>query len=112
MRFYLDEDLAGKELTTRLLTAGHEVLETLRGEPDDVVWAFAQAQAATLVTQNADDFNALATASTSHHGVIVVYRDNDSRDMLPAAIVAAIDRLIKALPGGIGDQVIVLNVFR
>ena len=112
VRFYLDDDLAGKELTARLAAGGHEVIPTLRGEPDLVVWAYAQEHAATVVTQNAADFRALAATTASHHGVIVVYRDNDPRDMLPVAIAAAIDHLGEALPAGVSSEVVTLNTFR
>ena len=53
VRLYLDEDIASKELTSRLAAAGHDVLSPLRGEPDSRCWRHAQEHGATVVTMNA-----------------------------------------------------------
>lgn len=113
MRLYLDEDLAGKELVARLTLAGHELLSTLHGALDPSVWLHAQAEMASVVTQNGPDFQQLADATPGHWGLLVVYRVNDpTRDMPPAEVAAAIDRVAVAMPEGVQGLVLSLNAFR
>lgn len=113
MRLYLDEDLSSKELVARLNAAGHELVPTLRGEPDGNVWAHAQAMQAAIVTQNARDFEGLALAAPRHQGLLFVYRENDPlRDMTPAWLADAIDRVATAWAGGVADLILTLNAFR
>ena len=113
MRLYLDEDVASAELQARLTAAGHEVIAPLRSEPDARCWAYAQEQAAAVVTMNAVDFVALAKATRHHHGLLLVYRENDpTRDMRIVAIAQAIERVAELFRGEISDQVLVLNRFR
>jgi len=96
----------------RLRAAGHTVLEPLRGMSDARCWRFAQADAAIVLTTNARDYVALA-GTTAHHGLLVVYRENDpTRDMTAKAIAAAVDRVSETYPGGIADQILALNWFR
>lgn len=95
MRLYLDEDIASRELTSRLATAGHDVLSPLRGESDSRCWQYAQEHGATVVTMNVVDFARLAEATQGHAGLLLVYRENDpTRDMKAAAVVGGqrIDR--------------------
>ncbi len=111
MRLYLDEDIASKELATRL-SAAHEVVETRRGEHDRRAWDHAQAERATVVTLNARDFIALASVNPGHHGLLVAYRENNPRlDMTAGQIAAAIDRVAATYPDLTG-LVVVLNQFR
>ena len=113
VRLYLDEDLSSKELVARLAAAGHELVPTLRGEPDTHVWANAQAMQAAVVTQNARDFESPALAGPGHHGLLLVYRENDpSRDMTPARLADAIDRVARTWEDGVADRILTLNAFR
>jgi len=113
VRLYLDEDLASKELIARLTTSNHEVVPTLRGAPDQEVWAEAQSRRAAVVTRNAPDFVNLAHETPHHHGLLLVYLDNDpARDMTIAEIALAIDRVSGLASRGLDDQILVLNSFR
>ena len=113
VRLYLDEDLSSKELVARLESAGHELVPTVRGEPDGNVWAHAQTMRAAVITQNARDFERLALAAPRHHGLLLVYRENDPlRDMTPARLANAIDRLATTWAAGVADLILTLNAFR
>lgn len=113
MRLYLDEDIASKELTSRLAAAGHDVLSPLRGELDARCWRHAQEQGAAVVTMNIVDFARLAEATVGHCGLLLVYRDNDpTRDMTAAMIVAAIARAEETYRGSLRSAIVVLNQFR
>ena len=113
VRLYLDEDIASKELTSRLAAAGHDVLSPLRGEPDARCWRHAQEQGAAVVTMNIVDFVRLAEATEGHSGLLLVYRDNDpTRDMTAASIVAAVARAEEMYRGNLRGEIAVLNKFR
>ena len=112
MRIYVDEDTASGQLIARLRSAGHQVLEPLRGTPDARCWHHAQVEGAAVLTTNARDFVALA-GTGAHHGLLLVYRENDpTRDMTAKAIAAAVDRVAATYPGGISEQILTLNGFR
>jgi hypothetical protein len=109
VRLYLDEDIASKELTSRLA----DVLSPLRGESDRRCWRHAQEQGAAVVTMNVVDFVRLAEATEGHHGLLLVYRENDAaRDMSAASIVAAVARVAEAYRDGLRGGIVVLNQFR
>jgi hypothetical protein len=113
VRLYLDEDIASKELTSRLATAGHDVLSPLRGEPDSRCWRHAQEQDAAVVTMNVVDFVRLAEATEGHSGLLLVYRENDpTRDMSAASVVAAVARVAETYRDGLKGAITVLNRFR
>lgn len=113
VRLYLDEDIASKELTSRLAAAGHDVLSPLRGEPDARCWRHAQERGATVVTMNVVDFVRLAEATESQAGLLLVYRENDpTRDLNAASVVAAIARIGETYPDGMEGVIAVLNQFR
>lgn len=112
MRIYVDEDTASGQLIARLRSAGHQVLEPLRGTSDARCWHHARAEGAVILTTNARDFVALA-GTGAHHGLLLVYRENDpTRDMTAKAIAAAVDRVAGTYPGGLSDQILTLNGFR
>jgi predicted nuclease of predicted toxin-antitoxin system len=99
-------------LIARLRAAGHVVTEPLRGMSDDRCWRQAQANGSVVLTTNARDFAALA-ATGAHHGLLLVYRENDpTRDMTAKDIAAAVDRVAETYPEGISGQVLTLNGFR
>ncbi len=113
MRLYLDEDITSKELTSRLATAGHDVLSPLRGEPDSRCWRHAQEQGATVVTMNVVDFARLTEATEGHAGLLLVYRENDpTRDMSAASVVDAVGRVADMYRDGLKGVIAVLNQFR
>ena len=113
MRLYLDEDIASKELTSRLIAAGHEVLSPLQGEPDHRCWRHAQEQDAAVVTLNVVDFVRLAEATEGHAGLLLVYRENDpTRDMSAASIAVAVARVADTYRDGLRGAIVVLNQFR
>jgi hypothetical protein len=115
VRLYLDEDIASKELTSRLAATGHDVLSPLRGEPDSRCWRHAQEQDAAVVTMNVVDFVRLAEATEGHSGLLLVYRENDpTRDMSAASVVAAVARVAETYrdPFFLKGAIAVLNRFR
>ena len=113
MRLYLDEDIASKELTARLAAAGHEVISPMRGAPDSRCWRHTQEQGAAVVTMNVVDFVRLAEATEGHHGLLLVYRENDpTRDMSAASIVTAVARVATTSRDGLRGTIVVLNQFR
>jgi len=113
VRLYLDEDIASRELTSRLAAAGHDVVPPLRGEPDSRCWRHAQEQGATVVTMNVVDFVRLAEATEGHSGLLLVYRENDpTRDMSAASVVVAVARVAESYREGLHGTIAVLNQFR
>ena len=113
MRLYLDEDIASKELTSRLAAAGHTVLSPLRGERDSRCWRHAQEQGATVVTMNVVYFVGLAEGTEGHSGLLLVYRENNpTSDMSAALIVAAVARVAETYRDGLEGVIAVLNQFR
>jgi hypothetical protein len=113
VRLYLDEDVASRELTARLIAAGHEILPPLRGEPDARCWRHAQEQRATVLTLNAVDFARLAESTPDHHGLLLVYRENDpTQDLRAEAIVRAVARIGEIYPSGIVSTILAVNQFR
>ena len=113
MRLYLNEDLAGRELSGRLTSAGHDLVPTLRGALDPWAWQHAQTEKACVVTQNGPDFQELADATPGHWGLLIVYLINDpTHDMPPSEVAAAIDRVAVAMPEGVQGLVLSLNAFR
>ena len=52
MRLLVDEDTASATLMTRLLAAGHEVVQLPHGTPDEVVFNEAQRLALSILTAN------------------------------------------------------------
>jgi hypothetical protein len=112
LRIYVDEDTASDQLIARLRSAGHEVLEPLRGMSDVRCWHHARAKSAVVLTTNARDSVALAEIG-AHHGLLLVYRENaPTRDMTARAIAVAVDRVAETHPDGISDQILTLNGFR
>ncbi len=112
MRLCVDEDTASLELLSRLRTAGHGVMDPLRGLADIRCWRYAQDSGAAVLTMNVRDFVALAEGET-HHGVLLIYRENDpTTDMMPTTIAAAVDRVAETYPDGIAGQVLTVNAFR
>jgi hypothetical protein len=88
----------------------------MAGSDDPVHLTHAIRENRVLFTGNHDDFEALhdliMQAGGHHPGIPVVRRDNDPRrDMTPAGIVRAIDKLLAAgVP--IADQFVILNQWR
>jgi len=56
MRLLVDEDTASATLITRLLAAGHDVVQLPYGMPDEVVFNEAQRLALPILTANIGDF--------------------------------------------------------
>jgi predicted nuclease of predicted toxin-antitoxin system len=113
LRLLVDENLAGRELTSRLRRSKHQLVELSLGAPDEEVWRAAQAEGATILTLNAKDFIRLAAATRGHSGPLLVFRDNDRlRDMTAMDIAVAVDRFEEAHPEGLVGQTVVLNTYR
>ena len=100
MRIYVDEDTASDQLIAHLRSAGHDVLEPLRGTSDARCWHHALEERAVVLTTNARDFVALA-ATGAHHGLQLVYRENDpTRDMTARAMPRRSTALRRPIPAG------------
>jgi hypothetical protein len=113
LRLCLDENLRSKELRSRLLAGGHEVIDAELGLSDPEVWVFAQQHHAVVLTGNAVDFEPLARAAEHHPGLLLVYRDNDPRrDMTSADIATAVGNAEAANGGVLNGRILVLNQFR
>lgn len=112
MKLLVDEDLASRELIRRLEAAGIEVAMPDRGTSDEEVWARSTALGAAIVTGNVVDFRRLATRYPSHHGLLLVYRQNDpTRDLRAADIVAGVVSIVSTHPDGLDGLILVVNDF-
>ena len=58
-------------LWERGLNVVHVRDRALLGEPDHVIWQFAQSEQRAVVTINAGDFKKLAAKTAAHAGVII-----------------------------------------
>lgn len=80
-RLYADEDF-DYPVVTQLRSLGHDVVTAQEagqgGIPDAAVLAFAVAQGRALLTHNRRHFIRLHRLSTSHSGILVCTRDDDS----------------------------------
>lgn len=116
MRLLLDECVGGKQLVAKLKVAGHDVVRSLDaiggGAEDPVVFAFAQNEKRVIVTLNSRDFDALATVSLEHAGLILIYQDGDGRDMSYDDVVAAVANVENTHVDGISKMIVVLNQYR
>ena len=120
MRIYLDDCADDDDLVAFLSQAGHDVhtprTERTRGAADPRHLEYAAARDFTLVTQNPSDFRKLHAAwqaqGRTHSGILLIYQDNvRDKDMEPADVASAIDRLIaSAVP--IANEIHVLNHWR
>ncbi|MGH2429086.1 MAG: DUF5615 family PIN-like protein [Candidatus Limnocylindria bacterium] len=96
----------------RLTKAGHQLVPTLRGAPDREAWLHAQEREAVVLTANVRDFVALA-GEAEHHGLLVVYREEDTSKNLRAADIArAISNVASAFEDTLTGQVLALNHYR
>ena len=82
MRLLVDEDTASATLITRLLAAGHEVVQLPLGTPDEVVFSEAQSLTLPILTANVGrkgrrdpvGLYQLAIERAPHCGVIGIFR--------------------------------------
>ncbi len=112
MKLLVDEDLASKDLLSRLeAILGADVVRPQRGVSDQDVWDRAQSERAAVLTGNTVDFLRLA-ASLPHHGLLLVYRTNDrSSDLRAPDIAAAVIAIRSAYPDGVESVVLAVNSF-
>ena len=101
MRLLIDEDTASATLITRLLAAGHEVVQWPHGTPDEIVFNDAQRLALPSLTANVGRkgrrdsvrLYQLAIERAPHCGVIGIFRPVPGRWLSDSLIVAALARL-------------------
>src|SRR5436305_9298987 len=120
MQIYLDDCADDDDLVALLSQAGHTVhnprTERTRGAADLRHLEYAAAHGYVLLTQNPSDFQKLHDAwqvqGLLHSGLLLVYQDNiRGKDMEPADVVRAIDRLLSAgIP--IANDLHILNYWR
>jgi hypothetical protein len=97
----------------RLEAAGHEVLRPMRGEADHRCWRHAQEEEAVVLTTDVVDFAAFAEEEPRHHGLLLVYRENDAtKAMTTATVAAAVERVAATNADGVAGQILTLNQFR
>ena len=99
---YLDDDLDSHALIGLLRQAGHEVVSPrsvgTRGVADEDHLGYAAGNGLVLLTANAQDFVALhrvwASQQREHHGILIVYRENNPvRDLSFQQIAQAITQI-------------------
>ena len=82
----MDEDSQARAQLSLLRADGHDVVAigelAKNGAPDPEVFDLAQSLERVLLTHNAEDFHALHRDRPGHHGIIAVYRKEES----PAAV--------------------------
>lgn len=102
MRVYLDDDLDSNILISLLKHSGHAPVSPrsvkTRGASDAEHLSYAASNGFALLTANAVDFIQLhdkwRALGQSHHGILIVYRENDpSRDMSFREIAATVTRI-------------------
>lgn len=112
MRILVDEDLASRALLSSLEdSTGLEPLPPRLEDSDADVWARAQEEQAAVLTGNARDFVRLARAHADHAGLLLVVRKNEPGDLAARHIVAALEAVADAYPGGIAGLTLVVNGF-
>ena len=104
MRFFLDHDVP-IDLAIVLRTQGHEATRLMEAlppnTPDDTVWRHACAKGLTMISCNRGHFLALALATASHPGLIILNRRRTRQ-----AECAHVLRLIaKTGPQGLANNV-------
>ncbi len=116
LRLIVDECLNSRELTTRLHTAGHDVVASVDqlgyAADDATVFALAKAEGRAILTADCDDFLALHERDCSHAGLLLVHFDSDARDMTFAQIVGAIAKAEDFHHADLAGRAIVLNHLR
>jgi hypothetical protein len=99
-------------LAEQLVARGHDVIAAntqahLSGIPDDQVFAAAQLEQRTVVTENVGDFipivRSYAAARNAHHGLVLVApssypRDRAHKEVTLGALVTALDALLQQDP--------------
>ena len=101
MRLLVDEDTASVTLLTRLLAAGHEMVQLSHGTPDEVIFNETQRLALPILTANVGrkgrrnpvGLYQLALERAPHCGVISIVRPAPGRWLSDSLIVAALTRL-------------------
>ncbi len=102
MKLLLDE-MISPAVAQQLRRRGHDVEAVaertdLRTQPDDLLFAVAQAEQRTIVTENIDDFRVLAAANVAHAGLILcpfgAFPHSGSRRI--GQYVTALDALLTA----------------
>lgn len=113
MRILVDEDLASRELITRLVAAFRgEILSPDRETSDEEVWQRALGGGAAILTGNVVDFLALARERPEHHGLLLVYRRNDpTTDLRAADVAAGVMAIASRYPDGIDGLILAVNHF-
>lgn len=119
MIIYLDDDSTSYALQQQLLQAGHELVlpvqVNLSGHTDPEHLTYAITHQMPLLTRNYQDFrylhNLIQSSGGHHPGILVIRKDNDSRDMKPHHVVTALAKLQTVHPTSI-DQYVILNHWR
>lgn len=117
MRLLLDE-MYWPALAEQLVKRGHDVSAAvtrpeLSNLADERLFAAAQLEQRTVVTENVSDYIPIAQqygrAGTPHHGLVLVApsayrRDRASRDATLGRLVIALDALLGRRPGAAADS--------
>lgn len=119
MTIYLDDDSTSHALQRQLLEAGHELVlpqqVSLSGSSDPEHLSYAVTHQLPLLTRNYKDFrhlhNLIQACGGHHHGIFVIRKDNDTRDMKPHQVAISIAKLQTA-HSTCADLYIILNHWR
>lgn len=119
MIIYLDDDSTSYALQQQLILAGHLLVLPaqvgLSGHSDPEHLTYAITHQLPLLTRNYQDFrqlhNLIQTSGGNHPGILVVRKDNDSRDMKPYQVVSALTKMQTA-HATCTDQYLILNHWR
>lgn len=113
MRILVDENLESDDLMARLRRAGHHVESREKGTDDPPIWQYAQEHGLVVLTANPPDFEALAKATPSHRGLLVVYGEGVPRKQLrPTDIAEAVEYVREILGEKLEGHVLTLNAWR
>lgn len=113
MRILVDENVDSEDVMARLRKAGHHLETCPRALDDASIWRHAQDNALVVLTANPAEFESLAAAAPSHHGLLLVYGEGSPRKQMRAADIAgAIERIRTLLGDELDGKILNLNVWR
>jgi predicted nuclease of predicted toxin-antitoxin system len=120
MRFLIDENASSPRLASRLRAQRHDpVLAQDVGllsasDPRVLIWAIGQA--IPVLSRDTDDFEDLhdliMAAGDHHHGLLLVYFDQDQRHNMSDRVIAAAISKLESSGVPIPDRIHALNQWR
>ena len=113
MRILVDENLDSEDLMARLRKAGHHIETCPKALDDASIWRYAQDNALVVLTANPADFESLASATSPHHGLLLVYGEGVPRTQMRTADIAGAVEFVRTILGDqLDGQILNLNSWR